>query len=46
MPFTDVYFRYWGWGGEDDDIYARLRKQKFSPHHIEGKEGRYKVTKC
>ncbi len=37
------YFRYWGWGGEDDDIYARLKYKKLNPSYLNGAIGRYKV---
>jgi hypothetical protein len=36
-------YRYWGWGGEDDDFYNRLNKKKLGPMQLSGKQGRYKV---
>ena len=36
-------YRYWGWGGEDDDFYNRLKEKKQGPIHLSGKQGKYKV---
>ena len=37
--------RYWGWGGEDDDIYKRLKEKRLGPMHLSEKHGKYMVTK-
>ena len=38
--FSNVY---WGWGGEDDDIYRRLKHFGFNRTRPEGKIGLYNV---
>ena len=38
-----LLFRYWGWGGEDDDFFARLKHQGLTPQLLSGERGRYKV---
>ena len=38
-----INLRYWGWGGEDDDIFNRLRYKGFHPKHLKGRLGRFKV---
>ena len=46
MPYLyrpKKYFRYWGWGAEDDDIFARLRYKGFHPQQLRGALGRFKV---
>ena len=36
-------FRYWGWGGEDDDLFARLKGSGLNPQHLSGKSGTFRV---
>ena len=36
-------YSYWGWGGEDDDLYRRLKAKSQRPMHLPEKHGRYKV---
>ena len=40
-----ILYRYWGWGGEDDDLYARLVLRKQNPKMLPEKLGRFKVSK-
>ena len=35
---------YWGWGGEDDDLRARLNKMQYKIHRASG-DGYYKTLK-
>ena len=37
------FFRYWGWGGEDDDLFARLKGSGLNPQHLYGKSGTFRV---
>jgi len=34
--------RFWGWGGEDDDLFARLKIKGYTPTHIANNVGRFK----
>ncbi|KRX41653.1 Beta-1,4-N-acetylgalactosaminyltransferase bre-4 [Trichinella murrelli] len=36
---------FWGWGGEDDDMYSRVLLGRFSVHRHPGKYARYKMIK-
>merc|ERR1712034_228006 len=36
---------FWGWGGEDDDLYKRITKQGFSLTRPSIKVGRYTMIK-
>ncbi|KRZ22059.1 Beta-1,4-N-acetylgalactosaminyltransferase bre-4 [Trichinella pseudospiralis] len=36
---------FWGWGGEDDDMYSRVLLGHFSVHRHPGKYARYKMIK-
>ena len=36
-------FRYWGWGGEDDDFYRRFTSKGYKPTHLTAELGRYGV---
>ena len=40
-----ILYRFWGWGGEDDDLYNRLLLRKHKPKRLPGKLGRFKVSK-
>ena len=35
--------RFWGWGGEDDDLFARLKIKGYTPNRIANIVGRFKV---
>jgi len=37
--------RYWGWGGEDDDLYERCKLKNLDPKQLVLKIGRFKVIK-
>ncbi|GFR87206.1 beta-1,4-galactosyltransferase 1 [Elysia marginata] len=36
---------YWGWGGEDDDMYRRIRHQRLRVHRPPSNVARYKMVK-
>ena len=38
-----IIFRFWGWGGEDDDLFARLNIKGYKPKSIEDNFGRFMV---
>ena len=35
--------RYWGWGGEDDEIYRRLKLHEIEINYLDSAIGRFKV---
>ena len=35
--------RFWGWGGEDDDLFRRLKIKGYTPSRIEDNFGRFMV---
>ena len=43
MELIHFIYRYWGWGGEDDDLFARLMEMGYHPTHLSGDIGRFKV---
>ena len=36
-------FRYWGWGGEDDDLRNRVLQQRFQIYRLDPKIGHFNV---
>ena len=40
-----ILCRYWGWGGEDDELYTRLVLRKQKPKMLPEKLGRFKVSR-
>lgn len=39
MPFC----RFWGWGGEDDDFYRRMKSKRLQPTYLPPEQGRYQA---
>ena len=37
------FFRFWGWGGEDDDFNGRLNVKGHKPKRLSKPNGRFKV---
>ena len=37
-------FRFWGWGGEDDDFFKRVKTEKLSIFRESQEIGRFKVS--
>ena len=38
-----IIFRFWGWGGEDNDLFARLKIKGYTTNSIEDNFGRFMV---
>ena len=38
-----LYNRYWGWGGEDDDLYKRITSKGLKINYLNETIGRFKV---
>ena len=38
-----MIYRFWGWGGEDDDLFARLKIKGYKANRIANNFGRFKV---
>ena len=43
---VSLLFRYWGWGGVDDDFYRRLKYKNLNPTHLDESIGRFRVNIC
>ena len=44
--YIGIYlFRFWGWGGEDDDLFYRILAQHLPFYREKNKLGRFKVSK-
>ena len=45
---VNVLSSFWGWGGEDDDLYYRVRNRKLNVTKLSPNLGRFKVgsTDC
>jgi len=35
--------RYWGWGGEDDDFFKRVKSKNLTINYLDSTIGRFKV---
>ena len=43
LPLTIIdYLGYWGWGGEDDDLYDRVSANGLKINYLSEEIGRYK----
>ena len=40
---VNVLSSFWGWGGEDDDLYYRVRNRKLNVTKLSSNLGRFKV---
>ena len=38
-----LLFRFWGWGGEDDDLFTRVKTEKLTIFRENQELGRFKV---
>ena len=38
-----LLFRFWGWGGEDDDLFKRVKNEKLTIFRESQELGRFKV---
>ena len=41
--FIKTFFRFWGWGGEDDDLFYRVNAQKLKIYRANPELGRFQV---
>lgn len=39
----ESFSSYWGWGGEDDDVYERCKYRRLDPKQLDLKIGKFKV---
>ena len=37
------HYRFWGWGGEDDDFYRRMKSKGLKPTALSPEQGKYQA---
>ena len=43
MSTIFISLSFWGWGGEDDELYMRLKKKGFEPTNLSINQGMYRA---
>ena len=43
MSTIFISLSFWGWGGEDDELYMRLKKKGFEPTNLRINQGMYRA---
>ena len=43
MSTIFISLSFWGWGGEDDKLYMRLKKKGFEPTNLRINQGMYRA---